>query len=119
MDKVIHSRYEPPQQSVFWTRHDTYWIKIDSLGNVNIKTKSTTSYSGGSDHTTPIGDLLVINDNIPIPDYLIETLKTLIDGFTDAHYNHYRHWRSIIATIKKLKEGLKETYEKECREIVG
>ena len=106
MDKVVYSRHTPPQQSTFYERYDTYWIKIDISGNVDIKTQSKTS--SGWSQISSIGDVLIINDNIP-PEYLIETIKTL-NGFKD-HINHHYHWASIIATIKQLKDGLKENYE--------
>jgi hypothetical protein len=82
-----------------------YWFKIDTKGNINIKTQNICVCSmQPNTYSTPT-DELVINDNIPIPEYIIKTLKSLIENHDTNYYSC--HWQCIINTIKTLKDELK------------
>jgi hypothetical protein len=103
-----------------------YMIKIDNNGNVNVSQNVKTIYYGGcSDRLSGFSKLLEINDNIPIPVYLIPVIKQI---FTDTYYKKNRygfeervsrnykhlyneHWEIAINFLKLLKQELKQTTE--------
>jgi hypothetical protein len=89
-----------------WTK---YWFKINKYGNVEINEQRYTNISGqGSTYSQP-QNVLIINDNIPIPLYMIEMLKTLITtNSSNKHYLYHYHWQIVLNTIKQLKTSLKE-----------
>jgi len=65
-------------QTRLWEgQYKIFLFKIDKYGNIDIKSQNVTSGLGGTQfgafHTE-----LVINDNIPIPNYLIETIQKLL-----------------------------------------
>lgn len=79
-----------------------YWFKIDKNGNIDIKTQRT---SGGLGSTT--GEFitqLIINDNIPIPNYLIEPIKELLNPPDNNLYSSYFY--NLINVFKQLKNCL-------------
>jgi hypothetical protein len=89
-----------------WRKH---WFKINKYGNVEINEQIYTSIPGqGRTYCQP-QNVLLINDNIPIPSYMIEMLKTLIatNSFNE-HYLYHYHWNIVLNTIKQLKTSLKE-----------
>jgi hypothetical protein len=53
----------------------TFYIKIDTNGNVDIKKNYTFIQQGITPRVGEIGDWVIINDNIPIPSYLINMIK--------------------------------------------
>ena len=65
----------PPSQGTYACNMWKYYFKIDTYGNVHIKEQGIGVCSGHSNQYYNPTDLLVINDNIPIPSYLIDTLK--------------------------------------------
>ena len=86
-----------------------YWFKINKYGNVEINEQRYTHISGqGITYSMPV-NVLLINDNIPIPAYMIETIKTLITTTSfNKHYLYHYHWEIVLNTIKELKTSLKE-----------
>jgi len=112
-------RDSPSHQGCFAFTKYKYYFKIDIHGNVNIKEQSICVCSGHPDQYNPVTDILTINDNIPTPSYLIDTLKTLITcNFThnDTSSVYRCHWTCIIETIKQLKQSLKELAENPQKE---
>jgi hypothetical protein len=87
----------------------TYWFKIHKHGNIEITQQRSTSIPNqGTQFCRPERQLL-IEDNIPIPNYLIEMLKTLITtNWQNQHYLYHYHWDIVLNTIKQLKTSLKE-----------
>lgn len=73
-------RDTPSHQGCFAFTKYKYYFNIDTRGNVKIKEQNIFVCSGHPNEHGPVTDILVINDNIPIPRYLNETLKTLIIG---------------------------------------
>ena len=55
---------------------DTFYINIDINGNVDIKRQITQLWTGQPNRIGPIRNMVTINDNIPIPSYLINMIKT-------------------------------------------
>jgi regulator of replication initiation timing len=54
-------------------------------------------------------DVLIINDNIPIPNYIIDMLKELLPSTRCNYTGLYRqHYYNIIESIKILKRELQE-----------
>lgn len=118
-------RLSPPSGSC-GSDYKQYMIKIDNNGNVTISQRFRSSHSGHSDEISGFSKLLEINDNIPIPMYLIPVIKQL---FTDKYYydalkhgreesgssnynNLYNeHWDIAINSLKLLKQELKLTTE--------
>ena len=83
-----------------------FWFQIDIKGNVNIKSQlSTFNTSYGVRIEAAIRDVLVINDNIPIPLYIIDMLKILLDKpkMCDCYIEYWVH---MITAIKTLKTNL-------------
>jgi hypothetical protein len=111
-------RDTPSHQGCYAYTMYKYYFKIDTRGNVNVKEQSISVCSGHPNQYNPVTDILVINDNISIPSYLIETLKTLITcNFSHNSTSVYRcHWTCIIETIKQLKQSLKELAENPQKE---
>ena len=111
-------RDSPSHQGCFAFTMYKYYLNINTRGNVNIKEQQIFVCSGHPNEHGPVTDILVINDNIPIPSYLIETLKTLITyNFSHNSTSVYRcHWTCIIETIKQLKQSLKELAENPQKE---
>jgi len=85
--------------------HTTYIydIKIDSSGNVNIQRSSTTYCSGsqgGQYYPNPVESCITINDNVPIPDYIIEMIKNCPKFYDIQQAQH------MISVIKGVKDRL-------------
>jgi hypothetical protein len=119
-------RLSPPDGSCAsqWKQH---MIKIDNNGNVTISQNYMNCCSGCSSTYSGFSKLLEINDNIPIPVYLIPVIKQI---FTDKYYyegkTHFweqppscstyqnlynEHWEIAINSLKLLKQELKQTTE--------
>ncbi len=94
----------------------TLYIKIDKNGNVDIKRKIT-HYNpwGGSYFNT--ADVVTINDNIPIPYYIINMIKNSFCEITTkskdparfgcCHNNlNSHHYENAIENIIILKEDI-------------
>jgi hypothetical protein len=107
-----------------------YMIRIDVNGNVVVSHSFMSSQSNNNNEFTKI---LEINDNIPIPSYLIPVIKHMFpcssivsrDGDFSYHptkkytnlYNN--HWEIMIDLLKKLKQEIKKTYEKQKNSFHG
>ena len=83
-----------------------YRYQIDSRGNVKIQHMQE-SWNGWN---YPGVTILSINDNIPIPTYLVDMLKELV---TYPSYNEpptygSGFWNNVINAFNKIKSGLKE-----------
>ena len=96
----------------------TLYIKIDKNGNVDIQKKNVTRLPWGAYQTHGPFPFIIINDNIPIPSYLINIIQnsfsqrvyeTKVAGVsnsaTDISLN-YRHYLNAIENIIILKEEL-------------
>ena len=84
-----------------------YHYQIDSQGNVKIQ-HIMNDYRGWN---YPGQTRLLINDNIPIPAYLVDMLKELItySPYQDKPTHSSGFWdRNVINVINKIKSGLKE-----------
>ena len=93
------------------------FIKIDKNGNVDIKQQYIHLRSGcaGGNEFSPIWDLLIINDNIPIPSYMINMLQNLLSlpnnkpnlpiSSSNTPLN-LRHYENVIESIKILKNDI-------------
>ena len=83
-----------------------FWVKIDTKGNVNIKSRSSDSY--GKYPESFIHDVLVINDNIPIPQNIIDMLQIFIitTGVGGSCGSSIHCFTCIITAIKTLKTNL-------------
>jgi hypothetical protein len=94
------------QARVWEGQYAIFLFKIDKYGNTHISAQSVTSGLGGTQfgafHTQ-----LIINDNIPIPIYLIETIQKLLhpDAETERQASYFNN---VIQVIKQLKTSLKE-----------
>jgi len=94
------------QARVWEGQYCIFLFKIDKYGNTHISAQSVTSGLGGTQfgafHTQ-----LIINDNIPIPIYLIETIHKLLhpDAETERQASYFKN---VIQVIKQLKTSLKE-----------
>jgi hypothetical protein len=109
-----------------------YFFKIDINGNVDISKKF--SFNSHDFDRTPIQTVISINDNIPIPDYFIRIIKSLINLITleemerfTLNKNRYdspkhpvgrnnhelteRYWEIVVDTIKRIKQEVKELVE--------
>lgn len=85
------------------------YIKIDKNGNVDIKSQRISICSGHPNEYCQIQDVLVINDNIPIPDHIINMLKQLLSSKGCQYTQLYRsHYYNVIECIKILKAELHE-----------
>jgi vacuolar-type H+-ATPase subunit I/STV1 len=83
-----------------------FLFKIDKYGNTDIKTQHITSGLGGTQFCAFQSELS-INDNIPVPNYLIETIQKLLhpDAETERQASYFDN---AIQVIKQLKTSLKE-----------
>ena len=81
-----------------------YHYQIDSRGNVKIEHTSG-CYWQGKLTWARAQTRLSINDNIPVPMYLIVMLKELISCKAD-HSSGF--WNNVINVFNKIKSGLKE-----------
>jgi hypothetical protein len=86
------------------------FIKIDINGNVDIK-QEFLGRRPGYDQSY-IHNLLIINDNIPIPSYLINMIKKLFDknnglniGYNQMELN-LDHYYQTIDSIRILKNDI-------------
>ena len=96
------------ENDIFLTRQ-TLFVKIDAKGNVNIQKQIiyVNWYLPIQCHPyrkSKLIDVLVINDNVEIPDYLINTIKNLFTGQQNLYVPHYE---TIIESIKILKHSLR------------
>lgn len=107
-----------PEQDYGEPRMLTLYIKIDKNGNVDIRKKIVSRLPWGAYQTWEPFPFIIINDNIPIPSYLINVIKnsfsqriykTKVAGVgnnaTDISLN-YRHYLNAIENIIILKEEL-------------
>jgi hypothetical protein len=103
-----------------------YMIKIDVNGNVVVSQNSINSSSkvNNDSMSNEFTKILEINDNIPIPSYLIPVIKQMFpccsivsrDGDCSYHptkkytnlYNN--HWEIMIDVLNKLKQEIKKTH---------
>jgi hypothetical protein len=98
----------------FLLTRQTLFIKIDARGNVNIQKQIIFINSFWPHYflpfrcfpirTTRLIDVLVINDNVEIPDYLINMIKKL---FVEQENLYVPHYEKIIESIKILKHSLR------------
>ena len=86
------------------------FIKIDINGNVDIK-QEFLGRRPGYDQSY-IHNLLIINDNIPIPPFMINMIKKLFDknnglniGYTQMELN-LDHYYQSIDSIRTLKNDI-------------
>ena len=94
------------------------YIKIDKNGNVDIKSQNISICSGHPNEYYQIRDVLVINDNIPIPDHIINMLKQLLPSNGCQYTQLYRsHYYNVIECIKILKAELHELAHNPSPEI--
>ena len=101
------------ENDIFLTRQ-TLFVKIDARGNVNIQKQIIFINSFWPHYflpfrcfpirTTKLLDVLVINDNVEIPDYLINMIKKL---FAEQENLYVPHYEKIIEGIKILKHSLR------------
>jgi len=98
----------------------TFYIKIDINGNVDIKRQIIWLQSGQPNTIGPIFNMVTINDNIPIPYYIIDMLK---NSFCVPTSNNQfkglcgeqlflQHYLNAIENIIILKENLAKGFEK-------
>lgn len=80
-------------------------VKIDKFGNMDIDCEHYNIGLGYNPRT--IHNVAKIHDNVQIPDYLLDVIKTLITGASLEPRNTYD--RAIIPAIQKIKEGLKSS----------
>jgi len=96
------------ENDIFLTRQ-TLFIKIDARGNVKIQKQTiyVNWYLPFQCHPyrkSKLIDVLVINDNVEIPDYLINTIKKL---FVYQENLYVPHYEKIIESIKMLKHSIR------------
>ena len=96
------------ENDLFLTRQ-TLFIKIDARGNVNIQKQIIYVNWFIPVHCLPyrkskLIDVLVINDNVEIPEYLINMIKKL---FTHQQNLYVPHYEKIIESINILKHSLR------------
>jgi hypothetical protein len=82
-----------------------YYFQIDIRGNVKIQEVGRYSHDRGASFGNK-KTLLSIDDNIPVPTYLVDMLKELIscDVINNTGFWH----RNVINVFNKIKSGLKE-----------
>lgn len=81
-----------------------YHFQIDSRGNVKIQ-HIMNDYRGWN---YPGQTRLSINDNIPVPTYLVDMLKELISFREPPIYSSGFWDKNVINVFNKIKSGLKE-----------
>jgi len=96
------------ENDIFLTRQ-TLFVKIDARGNVKIQKQIIyvnwyLPFQCYPYRKSNLIDVLVINDNVEIPDYLINTIKKL---FTEQKNFYLPHYQTIIESIKILKHSLR------------
>jgi hypothetical protein len=104
----------------------TLYIKIDKMGNVNIKRQTTTYQTGCFNQLSPIYDFYIINDNIPIPFYIIGMLKELFcqttkhgnSEFSYSEEHNLAHYYNAIKCLKILKEDIARLYKPIMDELI-
>jgi len=93
------------QTRLYEGQYKIFLFKIDKYGNIDIKSQNFSGLGGtqfGVFHTE-----LVINDNIPIPNYLIETIQKLLHPVVELEL-YAVYYDNAIKVIKQIKESLKE-----------
>lgn len=82
-----------------------YYFQIDIRGNVKVQEVGRYSHDRGASFGNK-KTILSIDDNIPIPTYLVDVLKEVIscDVINDTGFWH----RNVINVFNKIKSGLKE-----------
>jgi len=82
-----------------------YYFQIDIRGNVKVQEVGRYSHDRGASFGNK-RMILSIDDNIPIPTYLVDVLKEVIscDVINDTGFWH----RNVINVFNKIKSGLKE-----------
>lgn len=113
-----------------------YYFKIDSNGNVNISKFEKTEDGRPNRQGGGIEQVLSINDNIPIPNYLIDIINFLLKPITTGDIEWCkkvghdvchtktqmlfktknmqlteRYWEIVVDTIKRIKENIKKNVE--------
>ena len=97
--------------------YNTFYIKIDKNGNVDIKRKYTYLQSGVPNRDGPIYNFVTINDNIPIPSYIINMIKNSFCKPTQSNTKRLgmssngadlriHHYENAIENIIILKEDI-------------
>jgi DNA-binding transcriptional MerR regulator len=87
-------------------QYKIFLFKIDKYGNTDITSKSVTNGLGGRGGGRWNTELS-INDNIPIPNYLIETIQKLLHPVVELE-SYAVYYDNAIKVIKQIKESLKE-----------
>jgi hypothetical protein len=101
----------------------TFYIKIDANGNVDIKQRFTNCQTGQPNTFGPIQSIVTINDNNPIPSYIIYMLKnsfcqptarTNVPGVNNSCCDQLflHHYLNAIENIIILKENMAKGSEK-------
>ena len=80
-----------------------YEITIYKTGNIEIETYSSDRWNGN----TPKNIFLKIDDNIPVPEYIIEMFKMIFNS--GETYNH--HIMYYIKVLQKFKEDYAVMYK--------
>ena len=91
-----------------------YEILIYNNGNIYIKLIYSSSFSSPFNEFSKKIEYLTINDNIPIPSYIVEMFKLLFSRSDDITNDDIKHY---IRVLQKYKEDLKSNYLKENIEI--
>jgi hypothetical protein len=108
------------------SNYTKYFFKIDTNGNVDISTQLLQHQSGRGTQAYEKKKLIKIDDNIPVPNYFIEIINSLIlqvkmgeteerkdttKYFDNGIYKHIykEYWEMVIDTIVRIKMSLKET----------
>lgn len=109
-----------------------YMIRIDVSGNVLVSENSLNSSSKHSnDVPYEFTKILEINDNIPIPSYLIPVIKhmfpccSIVSHNGDCSYHptkkytnlYNNHWEIMIGLLKKIKQEIKKTHENSNKKL--
>lgn len=95
------------------TKSEKLYVKIDKNGNVDIKKQYKHHRVGIKDEYGSIFDVLIINDNVSIPSYMIEVLKKLFSPPNSTRYLlHANHYENVIESLKILKENIVKSEQK-------
>ena len=116
IDTTIECIYESDYSC---TPSTTFYIKINKNGNVDIKRKHTYLQTGVPSWDGPIHNFVTINDNIPIPSYIINMLQNSFRKPTEpvnksreeSHLHcgyrlHISHYLNAIQNLIILKEAI-------------
>jgi len=100
----------------------TFYIKIDTNGNVNIKRQINYLQCGHPNTIGLVRNMVTINDNIPIPSYLIDMIKNtfceptssceLLGSSDCGDLLFLHHYLNAIENIIILKRSLSKVPEK-------